>query len=51
MLIFSYMEKSISTNFTKLITHPQEFDERLLKSDLKRKHGNKIVIAEEWLAS
>ena len=48
MLIFSYMEKSIITNFTKLcaLTHPEEFDERLFNSDMKTNHGNKIVIAE-----
>ena len=47
------MNKSIARNFTKLcaLTHPEEFDEGLLKSDLKRKHGNKIVIAGECLAS
>ena len=45
------MNKSITRNFTKrcALTHPEEFDEGLLKSDLK--HGNKIVIAGECLAS
>ena len=47
------MDKSIPINITKLcaLTHPEEFDKGLLKSYLKRKHGNKIEIAGECLAS